>query len=177
MRDPGTPPSATMMARAALALYPPSWRSRYGDEVHALLDESGGGRRAIASVAWHALPAWIRPPRHLYDRPARMRASLATGLVAWSFLVGLGLVFAQLTQFQGYRPGGHPVIAWSYLVFDAALVLSVLAAGLGGLPLWLLMLRRALVVATAAVTAVSAARGARAALTSDAPGTAGANRL
>jgi hypothetical protein len=49
------------MARAALALYPPAWRSRYGDEVHALLDESGGGVRAIASVAWHALPAWIRP--------------------------------------------------------------------------------------------------------------------
>jgi hypothetical protein len=144
MRDPGAPPTATMMARAALALYPPSWRSRYGDEVHALLDESGGGVRAMASVAWHALPAWIRPPRHLYDRPARMRASLATGLVAWSFLVGLGLVFAQLTQFQGYRPDGHPVIAWSYLVFDAALALSVLAAGLGGLPLWLLMLRRAL---------------------------------
>jgi MFS family permease len=144
MRDRGTPPSATIMARAALALYPPSWQSRYGDEVHALLDESGGGARAIASVAWYALPAWIWPPRHLYDGPARMRASLATGLVAWSFLVGLGLVFAQLTQFQGYRPDGHPVIAWSYLVFDAALALSLLAAGLGGLPLWLLMLRRAL---------------------------------
>jgi hypothetical protein len=132
-----------MLARAALALYPPSWRARYGDEVHALLAESGGGVPAIASVAWHALPAWIWPPRHLYNRPARMRASLATGLVAWSFLTGLALVFAQLTQFQGYRPSGHPVIAWSYLVFDAALAMSVLAAGLGGLPLWLLMLRRA----------------------------------
>jgi hypothetical protein len=143
MRDAGTPPSAPMMARAALALYPPSWRARYGDEVHALLDESAAGVRAVASVAWRALPAWIWPPRHLYDRPARMRASLATGLVAWSFLTGLGLVFAQLTEFQGFRPHGHPVIAWSYLVFDAALAVSVLGAGLGGLPLWLLMLRRA----------------------------------
>jgi hypothetical protein len=143
MRDPGTPPSATPLARAALALYPPSWRARYGDEVHALLDESGGGLRAVASVAWRALPAWIWPPAHLYDRPARMRASLATGLVAWSFLTGLGLVFAQLTQFQGFRPHGHPVIGWAYAAFDAALALSVAAAGLGGLPLWLLMLRRA----------------------------------
>jgi hypothetical protein len=143
MRDPGPPPRATLAARAALALYPPSWRARYGDEVHALLDESGGGARAIASLAWRALPAWIWPPRHLYDRPARMRASLSTGLVAWSFLTGLGLVFAQLTQFQGDKPNGYPFIAWSYLVFDAALALSVLAAGLGGLPLWLLMLRRA----------------------------------
>ena len=137
-------PSATPLARAALALYPPSWRARYGDEVHALLDESGGGLRAVASVAWRALPAWIWPPAHLYDRPARMRASLATGLMAWSLLTGLGLVFAQLTQFQGFRPPGHPIIPWAYVTFDAALALSVAMAGLGGLPLWLLMLRRAL---------------------------------
>ena len=35
---PGTPPGTTPLARAALALYPPSWRARYGDEVHALLE-------------------------------------------------------------------------------------------------------------------------------------------
>jgi hypothetical protein len=129
-------------ARLALALYPPSWRARYADEVHALLQE-GGGLRDVASLAWRALPAWIWPPAHLHDRPARMRASLSTGLLAWSFLTGLGLVFAQLTQFQGFRPAAHPVIGVSYLVFDAALALSIAAAGLGGLPLWLLMLRRA----------------------------------
>ena len=130
-------------AGIALALYPPSWRARYGDEVRALVDDSGGGLAATASVAWRALPAWIWPPGHLHDRPARMRASLSTGLLAWSFLTGLGLVFAQLTQFQGFRPPGHPMITWSYLVFDVALAISVAAAGLGGLPLWLLMLRRA----------------------------------
>jgi len=140
---PGTTPGTTLLARAALALYPPSWRARYGDEVHALLEESGGGLGAAASVAWRALPAWIWPPAHLHDRPARMRASLSTGLLAWSFLTGLALVFAQLTQFQGFQPPGHPIIPASYLVFDAALVMSVAAAGLGGLPLWLLMLRRA----------------------------------
>ena len=37
-------------ARAALALYPPSWRARYGDEVLAYLDESGGGPAAVASL-------------------------------------------------------------------------------------------------------------------------------
>src|SRR6266516_2585760 len=90
------------LARAALALYPPSWRARYGDEVLALLDDSGGGPAAVASLAWRALPAWFCPPRHLHDRPARMRASLATALIS-----------------------------------------SALLAGLGGLPLWLLMLRQA----------------------------------
>ena len=131
------------LARAALGLYPPSWRSRYGDEVLALLDDSGGGPAAVASLAWHALPAWFCPPRHLHDRPARMRASLATALMSWSMLTGLGLVFAQLTQLQGLAPAAAPQIRWAYAVFDVTLATSALIAGLGGLPLWLLMLRRA----------------------------------
>ncbi len=137
-------PSDTPLVRAALALYPPAWRARYCDEVRALLDESGGGPRAIASIAWRAVPAWIRPPEHLFDRPARMRSSLVTVLVAAAMLTGLGLVFAQLTQAQGYRPPGHPIVGWSYIVFDAALAVSALTAAAGGLPLWLLMLRSAL---------------------------------
>ena len=72
-----------------------------------------------------------------------MRASLATALMAWSMLTGLGLVFAQLTQLQGFNVPGHPEVRWAYAVFDVTLVLSVLVAGVGGLPLWVLMLRRA----------------------------------
>jgi hypothetical protein len=132
-----------LLTRAALALYPPSWRARYGDEVRALLDDSGGGLAAAASVAWRAVPAWVWPPRHLHDRPGRMRASLATALMAWSMLTGLGLVFAQLTQLQGFDVPGHPEVRWAYAVFDVTLALSVLVAGVGGLPLWVLMLRRA----------------------------------
>jgi hypothetical protein len=135
--------TSTRLARAALALYPPSWRARYEDEVRALLDESGGGLAAAASIAWRAGLAWIWPPRQLHDRPARMRASLATALMSWSMLAGLGLVFAQLTQFQGYLAPGHPVVTWAYAVFDGALVVSALTAAAGGLPLWLVMLRRA----------------------------------
>ena len=63
------------LARVALALYPPSWRARYGDEVRALVEDSGGGLGAVASVAWRTIPAWIWPLAHLHDRPARVRAS------------------------------------------------------------------------------------------------------
>jgi hypothetical protein len=135
--------SRPTLARAALALYPPSWRARYRDEVLALLEDSGDRLREVISVAGRALPAWFCPQRHLHDRSARMRASLATALLSWSMLAGLGLVFAQLTQLQGFTPSGHPEIGWAYAVFDVALAVSVLVAGLGGLPLWLLMLRRA----------------------------------
>jgi len=150
MRPPSGPsgtippgPSDTLLSRAALALYPPSWRARYGEEVRAFLDDSGGGLAVAASLAWRALPAWFWPPRHLHDRPARMRSSLATALMSWSMLTGLGLVFVQLTQFQDLNPPGHPEVRMAYAVFDVALVLSALVAGFGGLPLWLLMLRRA----------------------------------
>jgi MFS family permease len=72
-----------------------------------------------------------------------MRASLATILMSWSALLVLGAVFDQLTQQQGVTPAGHPVIGWSYAIFDVAMVLSALILGAGCLPLWLLMLRRA----------------------------------
>jgi hypothetical protein len=140
---PDPPPEAPVLARAVVALYPPAWRVRYRQEALELLCDVDDGVRAAASMAWRAVPAWLWPPRHLHDRAGRMRASLATTLVAWSMLAGLGLVFEQLTQQQPILPTGHPVIAWSYAVFDVAFVLSWLILAVGGLPLWLLMLRRA----------------------------------
>jgi hypothetical protein len=142
-KPPAASPRSGVLASAALALYPAAWRARYGDEVRAMLDDSGTDLRTVASLAWQALPAWAWPARHLYDRPARMRASLATVLMAWTALTGLALVFAQLTQAQGLRPPGHPIIGWSYGVFDVAVFVSVLVVAAGGLPLWLLMLRSA----------------------------------
>ena len=134
-------------ARAALGLYPPSWRARYMDEVQALLEDSGGGLRDVASLAWHAGPAWAWPARHLHDRSGRMRASLATVLLAWALLAGLAAVFLQLAQTQqsGQVPtlAQHPVIQWAYWAFDGCLVISVLAVAAGGVPLWLRMLRAA----------------------------------
>jgi hypothetical protein len=136
---------AGLLARAALGLYPPAWRARYRDEVRALLEDSGAGVRAAASLAWHAVPAWVWPSRRLYDRPERMRASLGTVLAAWAVLAGLAAVFVQLAQAQGSLQGltlaRHPVIQWSYWVFDGAVIVSVLAVVAGGLPLWLRMLR------------------------------------
>jgi hypothetical protein len=133
-----------VLARAALSLYPPAWRARYGVEVRALLDDSGGGARAAASLAWHAVPAWVWPPRQVHDKPARIRSSLATTGVAWALLAGLAAIFVQLTQAQRSSQvttlAQHPVIQWSYWAFDGLLVASVLSVAVGGLPLWLLML-------------------------------------
>lgn len=140
---PDVRPQRAWLARAVLGLYPPAWRARYIGEVRALIDEAGGGPRTVLSLAGHAVPAWVLPPRQLHDQPARLRASLSTLLLAGGMLTGLGLVFVQLTQFQGYRVPGHPVVGVAYAVFDVALGATVLIAGAGALPLWLVMLRRA----------------------------------
>src|SRR5271156_6806576 len=92
---------AGLLARVSLSLYPSAWRARYGDEVRALLEDSGAGVRAAASLAWRSVPAWFCPSRHLHDRPERMRASLATVLMAWAVLAGLAAVFGQLAEAQG----------------------------------------------------------------------------
>jgi hypothetical protein len=135
------------LVRAALSLYPPAWRARYGAEVLALLDDSGGGARAAASLAWYAVPAWAWPQRHLQAASGRMRSSLATAGVAWALLAGLGAVFVQLTQAQGSTQGTtlaqHPVIQWSYWAFDGCLVASAVSVVVGGIPLWLAMFRAA----------------------------------
>jgi hypothetical protein len=139
---------AQAVACGSLRLYPAAWRARYGDEVRALLEDSGADLRTIASLAWQAMLARIGPSRHLYDPPARMRASLATVGVAWTVLAGLAAVFASFTQTQpslqhNLTGPRHLVIQWSYWVFDAAAGASLLAVAAGGLPLWLLMLHRA----------------------------------
>jgi hypothetical protein len=111
--------------------------------VLALLDDTGGGLTAALGLAWRALPAWIWPPRQLHDRDARMRSSLGTVLVSGAMLAGVCLVFAQLTQLQGFRAHGSPLVVGSYAIFDAAMAVCALSAAIGGLPLWLVMLRRA----------------------------------
>jgi hypothetical protein len=145
MRLPATrrPPSERLLARVALKLYPPAWRERYGTEVMAVLDDSGGGTRAALSLAWQALPAWVWPPGHLSDRDGRMRSALGTLLVAGAMLAGVGLVFAQLTQFQGYDAQGNLLVIGAYALFDVAMAVAAMAGAVGALPLWLLMLRRA----------------------------------
>jgi len=50
-------------------------------------------------------------------------------------LAGLGAVFVQLAQAQGSLQSltlaRHPVIQWSYWVFDGAVIVSVLAVAAG----------------------------------------------
>jgi hypothetical protein len=50
----------SLMIRASLWLYPRQWRERYGDELWALMDESGGGIGDVVDVALGGLRQRIR---------------------------------------------------------------------------------------------------------------------
>src|ERR1035438_4553214 len=121
MRRPAQVPSATLLCRAALAAYPPSWRARYADEVRALLDDSGASPAAVASLAWRAVPAWVWPSRALYDSPSRMRASLS-----W---IQTLVTARYLSTIAGALPGYLSVV----ITVQAAAVQAAarVAAGLG----------------------------------------------
>lgn len=49
------------VGRVLLAAYPPSFRARYGDELAALLEDTGTGPRVAHDLLLGALRAWLRP--------------------------------------------------------------------------------------------------------------------
>ncbi|WP_214323837.1 hypothetical protein [Nonomuraea sediminis] len=67
--------------RVALACYPPWFRERYGDELEALVEDTGGGPGVMLDLAVGATRAWLRPA--LGDQGRRAQATLATTWVAW----------------------------------------------------------------------------------------------
>jgi hypothetical protein len=152
-RRPLDRPSVLM--RLVARLTPRSLGREWLGEASSILFEAPvGARRAIARSYLAAAPqvivvAWAGTlTGHRYDPPGRMRASLATVLAAWTVLAGLAAVFASFTQaqpwlLQNLTGPRHLVIQWSYWVFDAAAGASLLAVAVGGLPVWLVMLRQA----------------------------------
>jgi hypothetical protein len=132
-------------AHLLVRCYPPAWQARYGDELHALLDDLGAGPRTTASIALGAARAWLCPDRHLLDGPGRMRASVAVALSGWTVLAGLALIFGQVTEglhVAALTPGHGATAAWDRLYLVAAFASVVIAVGCG-LPLWSVMLRTA----------------------------------
>lgn len=74
------------MIRLLLACYPPSFRDRYGAELAALVEDTGGGPGVWWDLATGAAGAWLRPV--FVGAPAertrrRVQAGLAATWVAW----------------------------------------------------------------------------------------------
>lgn len=88
----------THARRAALALYPPSFRGRYGTELDALVDGVPATWREVTDLVKGAGRAWAFPT-FAGDaderRRARLQATTMTVLVAWCASVVAGAGFAK----------------------------------------------------------------------------------
>lgn len=119
-------------ARTLVALYPPAWRERYGEEFASLLEDTGVHLRQVLDVLPAAASAWIRPAAHLHDRAARMRASITTTLFAWVALAAGAVVFGQLHDDPA---PGAPAGGGLRALYVACAAASASVLVLGGMPL------------------------------------------
>jgi len=87
-------------ARLLAGLYPPSWRRRYGDELLALLAETGLSVRIAVNLMRAAAHAWIRPPCTCHDQTDRRRTSVVMSLWTWMLMAAALIVYGQLYEDQ-----------------------------------------------------------------------------
>lgn len=104
-----------MSPRTLLRLYPRAWRERYGDEVLALIEQSGGGWRCTANLIIGAAREWARTA----IAPAAIGAMGRLALVcAWELLLAslVAPIAAVAMSFIPYSPihwsliNGHAVV-------------------------------------------------------------------
>jgi hypothetical protein len=133
-----------------LRLYPMAWRSRYGEEFAALLDDYPLTPFALLDVCLGALDAHIAPQ----DATGRIlralhqpRRSAITVFCAYIAFVIAGLSYNQMIEDDlPALDTSHPAIAAAYHVILYGSAVALLAVLAGGLPIALAVARRALVV-------------------------------
>jgi hypothetical protein len=119
--------------RLLLGLYPDAWRERYGEELSALLEETGTGPRVALDTARGAVVAHLRDvPRAAPGARARLTVSGVLGaFIAFCFCVA---AFAKTVE--DLRPAGHGGALGA--LRDLALgteVVALLAVAIAALPL------------------------------------------
>ncbi|MEU5597233.1 hypothetical protein [Streptomyces sp. NPDC020298] len=125
-----------MAGRLALRAYPPSFRERYGGELEALVEDTGGGPGVVADLLVGALKAWLRPVMpdgSAEGRRRRMQASVATTWVTWcAALYTLPILHFILSEEPWPTPGlvGGLVDVAQFAMYGAGLVLLVGALAL-----------------------------------------------
>ena len=131
---------ADRVRRSALAAYPPSFRARYGDELDALVAETGVGPRVVADLLLGALSAWLRPAYGVDPverRRLRLVSTASTVWVSWCVVTCGTLGTLRLLEDQPAPGLDLTTPAWNaaHGAASAVLLLSTLMVALGGLPL------------------------------------------
>jgi hypothetical protein len=153
------------LARLALALYPLAYRRRYGEEMAALLEESGASPRAALDLAKGAARAHLRPERSVVDGldgRDRLRLGASAVLLCWLLVAMAIFAFAKTTEDPDFAAAAsaHTLLGGAHLALQLLAVFASLALLLGAGPLVVIALaqvgsragvRRAALAASACV--------------------------
>jgi hypothetical protein len=136
------------LARLALALYPLAYRRRYGEEMEALLEDSGASPRAVADLARGALRAHLRPEPGLKGQLGpddRLRLGLSSILLCWVVFSVAGLALYKTTEDHGFTAAAdaHGLLGLAHFAIQALALVSSTAVLLGAAPLVVVALRQA----------------------------------
>jgi hypothetical protein len=132
------------LAELVLALYPFAYRQRYGEEMRALLDETGADARAVLDLGRGALIAHLRPAVRAVDAENRLRLSTKGILLCWVFFAAAGLGFYKTLEGAAFTALGdaHPTLSALYLSIQIVATLASAAVLVGATPLVLVGLRQ-----------------------------------
>jgi hypothetical protein len=128
------------LAQQALGLYPLAYRRRYGDEMHALLEDQPASAKTVVDLVKGAVIAHLRPanePAGVVEPADRVRASASGVLFCWVFFAAAGFGFYKTTEDQPFSTAGHahPLLRDAHLTVQALALIASGAVVLGALPL------------------------------------------
>ncbi len=128
------------VAALALLLYPLAFRRRYGEEMRALLDQTGPRPGALLDLLRGALWAHVRPPASLANVLSvddRIRASSSGVLACWVAFAAAGFGFYKTTEDHPFQAAGsaHPLLGSAHLTVQVLALVGSIAVLLGALPL------------------------------------------
>lgn len=128
------------LARLVLRLYPLAFQRRYGEEMHALLEQEPPRARTVLDLLRAALLAHLHSsaaPAAFVDPADRVRASTSGVLLCWIFFAGAGFAFYKTTEDAPFSAAGHahPLLRDAHLVVQAVAIIASAAVVLGALPL------------------------------------------
>ena len=126
---------------ALLRLYPAAWRTRYQDELEAVLEQHTITFATIVDLLWGALDARLDPAftsERMFRPMSRLRASAVALFLAFAAFTLSYIAFNRLTDPRApflAAAQSHPELLVAMNVIDWAAAIGMLALALGGVPI------------------------------------------
>jgi hypothetical protein len=134
------------LARLALALYPLAYRRRYGEEMAALLEDSGATPAGVLDLLRGAVHAHLRPEPGLeadLGPEDRLRLGLSSVLLCWVVFSVAGLGLYKTTESHALGGGPHHLLGAAHLAIEVLALAASAAVVFGAAPLVFIALRQA----------------------------------